>query len=88
MKMKKKLLLLLLLFAVIFFPLFSAPVDIQTARTIARNFMDWCRPSAGNSIKSVAVRQQENTATMYCISFEGGGWVLIAGDDVIEPVWG
>ncbi len=75
---------------------FANPVSESTAKSLAENFLQ--RPSARMTFKGkvpaqtlgkkrVALKASAAAEPAYYVfNFDGGGWVIIAGEDSVEPV--
>ena len=61
--------------------LFSNPVDIKTAQTVAQNFE---RKSRGVSkmVSDVVTELFEGQNSFYVVNFREGGWVMVSAEDV------
>ncbi|MDR1120407.1 MAG: thiol protease/hemagglutinin PrtT [Dysgonamonadaceae bacterium] len=67
------------------FAAFSNPVDIETAKTVARNFMS-VRRHTSNTVSGVVVEKWEGKNSFYVVNFREGGWVMVSADDSTVPV--
>ncbi len=67
--------------------LFSKSIPKDTAQKAANNFFKYKTILAnGLTIKSSYVSLKDSIPTYYVFNFEGGGWVIIAADDVATPI--
>ena len=64
---------------------YSRPVDIETARMVAQNFMGRAR-GASNSVSDVVAERFEGQNSFYVVNFREGGWVMVSADDATIPV--
>ena len=64
--------------------LFSNPVDIKTAKTVAQNFERKSRGVSRN-VSDVVTERFEGQNSFYVINFREGGWVMVSADTIISP---
>jgi len=81
---KTKIILVILLFAVAG-EAYSHPVDMETARRLAQNFMGRMR-STSKTVSDVVTEQLEGHDSFYVVNFREGGWVMVSADDATIPV--
>jgi len=65
--------------------LFSNPVDIETAKTVAQIFMGKSRHSVKTAF-DVVVERFEGQNSFYVVNFREGGWVMVSADNSTVPV--
>src|SRR3972149_7905635 len=82
-------------FKIIFVTLivFTAIVNAEninkgTAMKAALNFMELQEPDSVYTVKEVVAESSNDTALLYYIVFNEGGWVLLSGDDNTIPILG
>jgi len=78
-----------IVFLILCMELFSKPVQKDTAQQVAKFFFN-NKTLLNNAItvKSSYVSLKDSVPTYYVFNFEGGGWVIIAADDVATPILG
>ena len=92
--MKNKILLTTLTFLLISFLANAAIVDLQTARTVAKNafFEKYSISNPGNlrviSISDVWIEKANEQPVFYIFNFENDGFIIISAEDVMPPVLG
>ena len=64
------------------------PVNIETAKKVAKNYMDDKIPNRTNTIKSLFNETYNGEIVYYVVNFEEGGWVMVSADDNTVPVLG
>lgn len=65
---------------------FSNPVDTETAKKVAQNFMNRsCHTS--KTILDVVVERFKGQNSFYVVNFREGGWVMVSADDSTVPVF-
>jgi hypothetical protein len=79
-----KIILVILLFAVSI-EAFSNPVDIETARIVAQNFMSKSR-NTSKMISDVVTKRFEGHNSFYVVNFREGGWVMVSAENSTVPV--
>ncbi len=91
----KRLLILLMLFSVCGFTLRAAPVSPQKALDIAGSIFGESATKAGGRLHIIWDGEPVGAATktaaqpaFYVVGHDGGGWVIVAGDDNSRPVLG
>ena len=67
--------------------LFSSPINVETAKIVAENFMKQ-RRNTPNEILSVEIEKSNDQISFFAINFAEGGWVLVAPDDSYKPILG
>jgi hypothetical protein len=65
--------------------LLARPVDIETAKKVAQNFMS-IRQDSRRAILDVVVERFEGQNSFYVVNFVGGSWVMVSADDLAVPV--
>ena len=80
----KRTTILLFLFFIPLSYLSSNEVDIETAKSVAINFMDLRRDN--NAIKNVAVEKQNGQNILYIINFQNSGYVMVSAVKSTVPV--
>ena len=77
---------------IIFFLLFvcsttsvSNPVDMETAKVVAQNFMSKERHTS-RMVSDVVYEKCEGQNSLYVVNFREGGWVMVSADDFTVPV--
>ncbi|HQP05032.1 MAG: C10 family peptidase [Bacteroidales bacterium] len=88
--MKHLVIFLALVFSTIL-SMVAAPVNEQTARRVACNFMNHQAVMSGKSdfsseVASLYICMKNEKIYYYTINFEQGGFVIISGDDATVPV--
>ena len=75
--MKRTFFYLVILHIAVTTKLFSNPVDVETAKTVAQNFE---RKSRGVSkmVSDVVTEQFEGQNSFYVVNFREGGWVMVS----------
>jgi acetyl esterase/lipase len=63
----------------------SNPVDAETARRVAQNFMGKSRGDS-KAVSEVITERFEEQNSIYVVNLHGGGWVMVSGDDAAVPV--
>ncbi|MBS1595767.1 MAG: C10 family peptidase [Bacteroidetes bacterium] len=85
----KKIILLLCGIAAGIAPLVSAPISQQQAATVALNFYKGTvSPAATTPTVALVRTEADGTVDFYVMSVAPRGFVIVAGDDVIQPVIG
>ena len=87
-KKKNKIILKSVMFFLLFgftIELLAKPVDVETAKKVAQNFMN-IRRSNTNAVLDVVVERFESQNSFYVINFIDGGWVMVSADDRAVPV--
>ena len=64
---------------------FSAPVKSETAQTVAVNFIKQ-RTGEVKTVNKVVAEEYKGKTSVYGISFEGGGWVIVSSKDEMWPI--
>ena len=64
---------------------FSAPVKSETAQTVAVNFIKQ-RTGEVKTVSKVVAEEYKGKTSVYGISFEGGGWVIVSSKDEMWPI--
>lgn len=85
--MRKKYLILFLLF-VLLQTGFSQSVDIETAKTVAINFLSSKQSPTSNKINNVLTETYNSETVFYVVNFTNGGWVLISASNSTWPILG
>ncbi len=76
--------ILLFLFFIPLYYLSSNEVDVETAKSVAINFMDLRRDN--NAIKNVLVEKQNGQNILYIINFQDSGYVMVSAVKSTAPV--
>jgi hypothetical protein len=66
---------------------FSNPVNTETAKKVAQNFMN-IRRNISNTVLDVVIEKREGQNSFYVVNFREGGWVMISADDSTVPILG
>jgi len=83
----KKIITLFFLIINIGFSL-ANPIDKETAKTVAKNFMDNKLSGKTNTIKNIFGEKYKGEIVYYVINFTGEGWVIVSADDNTVPILG
>ena len=83
MKSTKVILAILLLAVAI--EAFSNPVDTETAKIVAQNFMSKSR-STSKMVSDVVTERFEGHNSFYVVNFREGGWVMVSAENSTVPV--
>lgn len=90
----KRLIVFLLLFFIAF-PAWSGPVDADRAKSLARSFFQRDSRKSLRDARIVRVeaaslptKSAQGTPAFHIFNREGGGFVIIAGDDACRPILG
>ncbi|MDR2569348.1 MAG: Spi family protease inhibitor, partial [Oscillospiraceae bacterium] len=83
--MNRIILAFFLLFAGVF-KAFSNPVDMETAKMIAQNFMNISSQNS-KTISDVVIEKFEGQNSFYVVNFHEGGWVMVSAEDKTMPVF-
>lgn len=77
---------------------YANPVDETTAKSIAENFLRrpsaarlTCKgkvPSENKNLRKPLTAAQAAQPAWYVFNFDGGGFVIVAGEDTVEPILG
>jgi len=92
--MKNKTLLALLTFVIFSIQTNAAIIDLQTARTVARNAFSekLLLTDSGNPesiiIATTWIERKNQVPAFYIFNFENGGFIVVSGEDVMPPVLG
>jgi len=81
--MKKILVSIFLLY--LFYPLWSHPIDSETAKKVAKNFISQ-RRNTTNEVLNVVTEKMNGESSFYVVNFHEGGWVMVSADDSAVPV--
>ena len=65
--------------------LLANPIDKETAKTVAKNFMN-DRRSISNNIKNVVIEELNGEISFFVINFQLSGWVMVSADNSVIPV--
>ena len=65
--------------------LFSNPVDMETAKKVAQNFMGKSRHGLSTAL-DVVIERHEDKKSFYVVNFREGGWVMISAENSTVPV--
>jgi hypothetical protein len=82
--MKRLILALIVCFFTVI--LNAAPVSREEAKQVAVNFYMAITNKKNISVKLQNKRSYKNTNTYYTVVFNNNDWVIVAGDDNIEPI--
>ena len=63
---------------------YSNPVDIETAKSVAQNFMNK-RGNTSKMVSDVVTEQFEGHNSFYVVNFHEGGWVMVSADNSTVP---
>jgi hypothetical protein len=91
---KKSLLFLFALLSCFYFSAKAERVEQSVAQTVAINFMAErtnlfsSAPGFSTVVSDVIARQYDNITVYYAVNFAGGGFVIVAADDILTPVIG
>lgn len=66
---------------------FSTSINRETAQTVAMNYMQQ-QTGDKKTISKVVVEEYKGKPSIYAISFEGGGWVLVSTKEEMWPILG
>ena len=66
---------IILLFAVVI-EVYSNPVDMETAKRVAQNFMSRSR-QVSRTVLDVVVERYEGQNSFYVVNFREGGWIMV-----------
>ena len=67
--------------------LLANPIDIETAKKVAINFMNK-RCTISNTVKNVIIEELNGQTSFFVINFQKGGWVIVSSDNTTVPVLG
>lgn len=81
--MKKILVSIFLLY--LFYPLWATPIDIETAKKVAKNFISQ-RRNTPNEVLNVVIEKMNGESSFYVVNFHEGGWVIVSSDNSTVPV--
>ena len=81
---KTKIILGIMLFAAVT-ELYSNPVDIETAKIVAQNFIGRSRGTS-KMVSDVVTERFEGHNSFYVVNFDEGGWVMVSADNFTVPV--
>lgn len=81
--MKKILVSIFLLY--LFYPLWATPIDIETAKKVAKNFISQ-RRNTPNEVLNVVTEKMNGENSFYVVNFHEGGWVIVSSDNSTVPV--
>ena len=72
------------------FMLFANPVSQEYAQSIAVNFYRHNAPASisNYTVNNVILNQYEGITTWYVVTFQSGGFVMVAADDAVIPIIG
>ena len=65
---------------------FSNPVNVETAKIVAKNFMNKSRGTT-NTISDIFIEKFEGQNSFYVFNFHEGGWIMVSADDITIPVF-
>ncbi len=80
-----KIILSLMLVALIGIEAYSNPVDAETAKRVAQNFMGRSRGTS-KTVSNVVAEQSEGHNSFYVVNFHEGGWVMVSAENSTIPV--
>jgi hypothetical protein len=60
---------------------YSNPVDTETAKRVAQNFMN-IRRNGSNTVSDILIEKRDGQNSIYVVNFREGGWVMVSVDDV------
>lgn len=83
--MKKTITLTVFLVNLIY--LFAEPINTETAKLVAKNFMDSERNSE-NRILNIVTEELNGNTSFYIVNFLEGGWVMVSSENSTIPILG